>query len=262
MNDVDSSSSKGERGSSRKALRRAGAVVLALTSVAVLLLALRFSLRAQDCASLSGLKADECYLDAAPSALSGGVEGAIAICGKIESFNLREACLSLLEKEMAGPLPPPDAISDPGLAGLALAHRAKRKIEDDPSAALASCRTAAGWDEGCIMEVAGAIAKRGLGKGEMLCHRQKDPAVRGACYRGIGRIIGRTDPAAAQVICNLQEDDGDRHACLEGLGFALARGEDPRAAVQWCEKFEGPDAAACLRGIRRSGENHRERGKR
>jgi len=163
---------------------------------------------------------------------------------------------------MAAPLPPPGSLSDPALAGLALAHGAKKKIGDDPSAALASCRTVSGWNERCIMEVSGAIAKRGLGKGETFCHRQKEPVVRRACYRGIGRIIGRTDPAAAQVICNLQEDDGDRRACLSGLGFALARGEDLRAAVEWCEKFEGADAAACLGGIRRSSENHGGKGKR
>lgn len=233
--------------------RRAVAVVLygvlLLVAVAVGLILMRFFGRGRLCEEYPGRVADYCHFRRALVTAADDPALAALICGGISAVDIRLDCNTAVGGETpAAERADCDAIDDPALRSDCRIARARAAAPSDAGGALAACNAAGGTDLWCVEEIAGAKATESLGSTELLCFRQDDALVRAACYRGLARHVGTTDPAAAQTVCNLLERTDDRHACLTGLGAALAATRGLPDARDWCDRFDPDDAGACRDG--------------
>ncbi len=210
------------------------------------------------CHALTGDFRDACFHFLALQRVARDLEGARDACASIAGETLRWECEADLgelhsredrvaAEELCGGIPK-KKWRDQCVFGIAM-----QWSTDDPDFARAACDRAGMWRDFCRHDVNGEVAQVDPQAALAWCNSQLGQGSqlqRKTCFHGLGKYVGRTDPAGALTLCRQvpQDDPLYRENCFHGIGWAVAE-TDSDGGLALCEREGGAWSDSCRLGV-------------
>lgn len=180
-------------------------------------------------------------------------DGALQACGELPKGEDRWECFSDVAEihskvdrdwsEGTCPTIPARKWRDQCWFGIALAWSTT-----DADYARGTCDQAGQFKNFCRHDVNGEYSQVDPQGALDWCHQVKDFPKKW-CYHGLGKYLGRTDPASSRAICEqVSPENGWKNQCYHGLGWALAE-QDVDSALLGCRESPELVQDSCYMGV-------------
>lgn len=210
----------------------------------------------EGCRAARGPLREACFHTLALQRAERDPQGALLACAELPEGERRMECVadvaelhSTVDRDAAlalCPSIPRKKWRDQCVFGIAMAWSRR-----DYAVARALCDQAGQWRDFCRHDVNGEIAQVDPEEALRFCLQESGTALQNrTCYHGLGKYLGRTDPATALAICDRvpPRDPLHRQNCYHGLGWALAE-TSPDAALASCRAEAGAYGDSCRLGV-------------